>query len=174
MIGRSSLAESLERPAKADEFGAGGAGRPSTRRSGPLTALCCCWIRRQGAGLWWSALTTALALGVILTPLGGSPLRFGLGGIVGMGAVTPSAWGLLLLAVELLLLHRAYNLGRRWALGGLVPLFVLWANVDESFAVGLILLLARAVGSGDQAGAGSIGKDEAAERRPPGLVVGLG
>ena len=33
-----------------------------------------------------------------------------------------------------------------WACGSLAPLFVLWANVDESFLFGLVILAASAVG----------------------------
>ena len=61
--------------------------------------------------------------------------RAGLGG-------RPETWGLLFLAVELLLLHQAINLGKAGRLYGLIPLFLLWANVDESFAFGLVILAA--------------------------------
>ena len=44
------------------------------------------------------------------------------------------------------LLHRAYNEGRRGALYGLVPLFLLWANVDDSFFLGLLILAAAVIG----------------------------
>ena len=53
---------------------------------------------------------------------------------------------MLLLAIEMLLLHRAYNEGRRGALYGMVPLFLVWVNLDESFFVGLLILAAAAVG----------------------------
>src|SRR5208337_4473562 len=68
------------------------------------------------------------------------------GGIAGPGIVAPSTWGMLLLAIEMLLLHRACNEGRRGALYGMVPLFLVWVNLDESFIVGLLILAAAAVG----------------------------
>jgi tetratricopeptide (TPR) repeat protein len=60
--------------------------------------------------------------------------------------VGPVTWGLLLLAVEMLLLHRAYNEGQRGSLYGLVPLFLIWANVDETFFLGLLILAAAVIG----------------------------
>ncbi len=68
------------------------------------------------------------------------------GGIAGPGIVAPPTWGMLLLAIEMLLLHRAYNEGRRGALYALVPLFLVWVNLDDSFFVGLLILAAAAVG----------------------------
>jgi tetratricopeptide (TPR) repeat protein len=106
-----------------------------------ITAWILLAIRRRGPGLWWSALCVALALGVIVGPFGVLP-----GGIAGPGLVGPSTWGLLLFAIEILLLHRAYNEGRGRALYGLVPVFLLWANVDETFLLGLLILAAAVVG----------------------------
>lgn len=110
-----------------------------------LTALLLLGIRHAGPGRWWGAIMAALALGVVISPAG-----VALGGIATRGSVLPETWGLFLLGVELLLLHRAYNQGKRRALYGLVPLFVLWANVDESFASGLILLVAAVIGEAIQ------------------------
>ena len=110
-----SLAEAIEQPEKADQFSAGAlvAVHASIRM---LAALLLLLIRRRGPGLWWVALTTTLALGVVISPLGGNPIRVSLGGLVGSGAVVSSAtWGLFLLTVQLLLLHWSYNLGRRKA-----------------------------------------------------------
>ncbi len=53
---------------------------------------------------------------------------------------------MLLLALEMLLLHRAYNEGRRGALYALIPLFLLWVNLDDSFFMGLLILAAATVG----------------------------
>ena len=91
-----------------------------------LTAWILMKIRRPGPGLWWSAVCAAIALGAILGPFG-----VVLGGMAGPGFVGPMTWGLLFMAIEMLLLHKAYNEGRRRALYGLVPLFLLWANVDD-------------------------------------------
>ena len=104
-----------------------------------ITAWILLKIRRPGPGLWWSAVCVALALGAVVGPTRN-------GGIAGPGMVAPSTWGMLLLAIEMLLLHRAYNEGRRGALYGLVPLFLVWVNLDDSFVVGLLILAAAAVG----------------------------
>ena len=106
-----------------------------------ITAWILLKIRRPGPGLWWSAVCVALALGAVV-----GPARILPGGIAGPGIVAPSTWGMLLLAIEMLLLHRAYNEGRRGALYGLVPLFLVWVNLDDSFFVGLLILAAAAVG----------------------------
>ncbi|WP_205678636.1 tetratricopeptide repeat protein [Aquisphaera insulae] len=114
-----------------------------------LTAWVLMRIRRPGPGLWWSALCTAVALGVLIGPGasgGGSFIRIQPGGIAGPGAVAPSTWGALLLSIELLLLHRAFNRAKTRALYGLIPLFIVWANLDESFLLGLLILAASAVG----------------------------
>ncbi len=106
-----------------------------------LTAWVMLSIRRPGPGLWWSAVCVTLALGAIAGPLGLLP-----GGIAGPGLVSPSTWGLLLQAIELLLLHWAFNEGRQSALYALIPLFLVWANLDESFFAGLLILAAAAIG----------------------------
>jgi len=105
------------------------------------TAFVLLRIRRKGPGLWWTAVCTALALGATLGPTGEL-----LGGIAQPAIVGPSTWGLLLLAIEMLLLFRAFGEGRGWALYALVPLFLLWANVDDSFLFGLLILAAATVG----------------------------
>ena len=107
------------------------------------TALLLLRIRRPGPGLWWSAITAAVALGALVGPGG-----LGLGGIAGAASVAPSTWGTLLLTIELYLWHRAVDLGRRNAIFGMIPLFLVWANVDESFPVGLLVLLAGVIGRG--------------------------
>lgn len=106
-----------------------------------LTAFFLMRLRRAGPGLWWSAVCTALAVGAVLNPVG-----LLLGGVAGPGLVSPGTWGMLLLSAELWLLHRAINLGHRRAIYALVPLFLVWANVDESFLPGLLVLAAVAVG----------------------------
>ncbi len=128
-----------------------------------LAALLLLGLRRKGPGLWWTALCVAMALGVTLGPAtveSFSPTTTGdvirnvspsvgvqIGGIASPPSVVgPETWGLLLLAVEMLLLHQAINLGKTWRLYALVPVFLLWANMDESFAVGLVILAASAIG----------------------------
>jgi tetratricopeptide (TPR) repeat protein len=106
-----------------------------------LTALFLMSIRRSGPGLWWSAVCVIVALGAVFSPAG-----LVLGGVAGPGVVTSGTWGLLFIAVELWLIHRAALLGRRGAAYVLVPLFVVWANVDESFLVGLLVLAACTIG----------------------------
>ncbi|SIN80344.1 hypothetical protein SAMN05444166_0958 [Singulisphaera sp. GP187] len=105
------------------------------------TLLVLLGIRRSGPGLWWSAVCATLALGAVYSPLGVM-----LGGIAGPASVSPDTWGQLFLAIELLLLHRAINLGRPRATYGLVPLFLLWANVSDSFLIGLLVLAATVIG----------------------------
>ena len=112
------------------------------------TALVLLTIKRPGPGLWWVAICAALALGVMVmpTPGGSSPIVPVLGGIALPAEVAPSSWGLLLLAIELALIHRAASGGRPGALWGLLPLFAIWANLDDSFFFGLLFLAAATVG----------------------------
>lgn len=105
------------------------------------TAFVLLRIRRKGPGLWWTALCAAMALGAIIGPAGVM-----LGGIAQPGRVSPATWGLLCLALEFLFLYKALGEGRSWGLYALVPLFLVWANLDDSFALGLLALAAAAVG----------------------------
>jgi tetratricopeptide (TPR) repeat protein len=128
-----------------------------------LAALLLLGLRRKGPGLWWSAICVTLALGVTLapatvesfTPTAGGELIRNLspsievknGGIAWpVPVVAPENWGLLFLAIELLLLHQAINLGKAGRIYGLIPLFLVWANTDDSFGFGLILLAASTAG----------------------------
>jgi tetratricopeptide (TPR) repeat protein len=130
-----------------------------------LAAFLLLGLRRKGPGLWWTALCVTMALGVTLGPVtievfttgaGGElvpSLRPWLGVQIGgisttISVVRPETWGLLFLAIELLLLHQAINLGKASRLYALVPLFLLWANVDDSFAVGLLVLATSVIGLG--------------------------
>lgn len=142
--------------AKAAQFGAG-ALVALNALARVLTAFLLMRIRHRGPGLWWSAFCTMLALGAFPTPTG-----IALGGIAGPGLVQPSTWGILFLAVELWLLHRAVTLGSRGSAFVLPLLFALWANVDESFVLGLVVLAAAAIGRvkparGESAGAFNLG-----------------
>ena len=106
-------------------------------------------IRRPGPGLWWAAVCAGLALGGMLTPMPGaaSPIVPTLGGIAEPAVLDPSAWGILLMAVELVLIHSALLKGRSGSLWALVPLFLLWANIDGSFLLGLFVLALYTVGA---------------------------
>ncbi|WP_435005525.1 tetratricopeptide repeat protein [Tundrisphaera lichenicola] len=129
-----------------------------------LTAWLLMGLRRKGPGLWWAAICATLAVGVTLGPASvesfaptadGEVIRtvrptidVSPGGIAGPAAVSPENWGLFFFAIELLLLHHAMNLGKTGRLFWLVPLFVVWANMDENYAFGLVVLAAAVVGLG--------------------------
>jgi tetratricopeptide (TPR) repeat protein len=150
---------------KAEQFGVGAMiAFDSILRA--LAALLLLGIRRKGPGLWWTALCVTLALGVTLIPVPSELLTAGpngqvdrtfqtalgvqIGGIAGtatlISVVMPETWGIFFLALELLLLHQAINLGKTRRLYALIPLFLLWANSDDSFAAGLVVLAASAIG----------------------------
>jgi tetratricopeptide (TPR) repeat protein len=107
-----------------------------------LTAWMLLRARHRGPGLWWSAICVTIALGVVYHPLFGVVM----GGIASVPGIGPDLWGGLFLAMEMLFLFRAFGQGRAGALWALVPLFVVWANVDVSFLVGLIVLATAVVG----------------------------
>jgi len=146
------------------------------------TAVVLLKIRHPGPGLWWSAICVALAFGVSYHPLFGVLL----GGISGPAFVSPTTWGQFLLALELLILFRSFSLGRAGTLWFLVPLFALWANIEESFLMGLAILAAAAVGrlldgrnavvfDETPAGAadGAEGSKKTGERRPAKAATGF-
>jgi tetratricopeptide (TPR) repeat protein len=143
-----------------------------------LTALVLLRLSRRGPGLWWVAVCVLLALGAVVAPMPGSAGGIApiLGGIARPADVGPETWGVLFLAIELLLLDRAYNRGRPRALIGLVPLFLLWANTDDSFLFGLILAAVRLgvglAGRGRVAGLRREPGGEGAVRVSPGLALG--
>jgi tetratricopeptide (TPR) repeat protein len=104
-------------------------------------------VRRPGPGLWWVALCVMIALGGFVVPAGATGLAAAVGGLgVGKVTVDPRTWGILLFSIELLLLHRASNLGRRNALWFLPLVFLAWANADESFLIGALVLVGWMVG----------------------------
>lgn len=124
------------------------------------TAAALLTIRRAGPGLWWGAVCVGLTLGAIAFPVI-TPTQQGaafqksvllLGGLAGSPRVEPATWGLFFLAIELALLHRALVLGKPRAAIGLPILFALWANVHDSFAFGLIILGAAALGQAVEKG----------------------
>ncbi|AMV39183.1 tetratricopeptide repeat protein [Planctomyces sp. SH-PL62] len=106
-----------------------------------LTAYLLLRVRHRGPGLWWTAVCTALALGAIIGPAG-----LMLGGVAQPAVVGPSTWGVLFLAFETLWLFRAFVQKKAGALYALVPLFLVWANVDDSFLFGLLILGAAVLG----------------------------
>ena len=107
-----------------------------------LTAWVILRIRHRGPGAWWSAVCVTLALGVVYQPI----LGLMMGGIAGPAFVAPPTWGLLFFAIELLILFRAFFERKGARLWFLIPIFVLWANVDVSFVYGLVVLASAAVG----------------------------
>ena len=130
-----------------------------------LTAWILLGLRRKGPGLWWTALCVTGALGIILSPepvetvainnanntneavrVVVSTIGIQSGGLAGVASVAPEVWGALFLALELLLLHQAINLGKSNRAYGLIPLFLVWANTDETFAFGLLILAAATLG----------------------------
>ena len=80
-------------------------------------------IRHRGPGLWWSAICVTLAVGIFYDPISGFAPG-GLASVPGTGvaastaAIMPATWGLLFLALELLILFRAFDQGRRGGSGG--------------------------------------------------------
>jgi tetratricopeptide (TPR) repeat protein len=111
-----------------------------------LTRLLAAWlllkVRHRGPGLWWSAICVTAALGVVYHPFFGVTM----GGIARISDMSPATGGQMFLALEVLLLFRAFGQGRPAALWALIPLFLIWCNWDISFLTGLVVLAATAVG----------------------------
>ncbi len=123
-------------------------------------------VRRPGPGLWWAALCALVAMGGFLIPSARAAREMELapGGLAyGLDAVSPDTWGLVLLALAILLLHWGRNLGREKALWALPAVFALWANVDDSVGFGLIVLLAWALGCV----VAWLNDDRSVDRKPP-------
>ncbi len=141
-------ADQTANQAKADRIAVGGLGLLDA-----LVKLAAAWvllkIRHRGPGLWWSAICVALAMGVFYDPLNGLAPG-GLASVHGVAlsgsTILPGTWSYLFLALELLIIFRAFEQGRRAWIWWLIPLFVLWANWDVSFLPGLLILAATAVG----------------------------
>ena len=114
---------------------------------GVATATLLLFVRRRGPGLWWSVLCVTVALGGFVIPANASSLAVAIGGFaVTKPTVDPRTWGLFFLALQIFLLHSGVNLGRGRALWILPFVFALWANVDESFVVGVMLQAAWTLG----------------------------
>jgi tetratricopeptide (TPR) repeat protein len=127
-------------------------------------------LRRPGPGLWWTAVCVGLALGAMIVPTRGDLEQvfvLGMGGIAGSPQLGPQTWGVLLLAIEILLLNRITD--RRvepsspkptppsgsWLPYVLPALFLVWANLDESFLLGLIFAAAWLLGDSFRPARGS-------------------
>jgi hypothetical protein len=123
-------------------------------------------IRRPGPGLWFSSVAAALALGVFVGPMG-----IALGGIGGTAVVAPEAFGTLLLALELYIWHRTVDRGRPGDAWWLVPIFLAWANIDDSFLIGLAVLAAGLIGLGR--GRGKLPDDNALPRTRGLVILGV-
>ncbi len=139
-----------------------------------LTVIVLLAIRRKGPGLWWAALCAAVALAVLPVPAPNvtKPIVLLIGGIAESVIVGSRPWGQFFAAIELLCLFRAFEQGRARKLYVLIPLFLLWANVDESFIFGLAILAASVAGLAISGRMGSPKEKDAAS--PPirtGLIV---
>ena len=132
--------------------------------------------RRPGPGLWWFSVVALVAMGAMIAPRSES-LELSVGGIARQAIVSPETWGNLLLALEVLLLDRGLVLGRKKALlYALPPLFLVWANLDDSFAFGLIVLAVATVASALHSRKPTPSKgapDRAALAPPIGLIGGI-
>jgi hypothetical protein len=128
--------------AKAEQFAAAGLVAITA-----LARMATVWflllIRRPGPGLWWSSVAAAAALGVFVGPMG-----IALGGIAGTALVAPETFGTLLLALELYVWHRVVDRGRPRDAWWLVPIFLVWANLDDSFLIGLLVLTVGVLAQG--------------------------
>ena len=110
-----------------------------------LTVFLLLRLCRPGPGLWWFAIVAAVAMGCAYGPRD-EQFELSLGGIARQAILSPETWGTLLLAVQMLVMDRALVLGRAKSLYALPPLFLLWANLDDSFAFGLITLAVGSLG----------------------------
>lgn len=105
-----------------------------------LTVFLLLRLRRPGPGLWWYAAVAGLAMGCTFSPRD-EQFEVSIGGIARQALLSPDTWGTLLLACQVLLMDRGLRLGRTKSLYALPALFLVWANLDESFAFGLIALV---------------------------------
>jgi hypothetical protein len=107
-----------------------------------LTVLVLLGIRFRGPGLWWVA-------SVVVATMVGIPVVTGIATGVFTSRFTVGSWpwGELLFAFELLCLFRVFLQGKVRALYFLIPIFVLWANLDESFLFGLVVLAFAVAGA---------------------------
>jgi tetratricopeptide (TPR) repeat protein len=87
-----------------------------------IAAMLLC-VRHPGPTGWWTATITAVALIAMSN-------RFNL---------SPSVFGLFGVAATLWIVH-AYQNGRLWCAWLLIPLELLWVNVDSSFPLGFVII----------------------------------
>ena len=139
-------------PARPEQFAAGALVAVNALLAG-LAATILLLIRRRGPGLWWSSVCAMIALGGFVAVAGVRGLIPAVGGLAydpftfTAMHVSPQTWGLLLLAIELLLIFRFVELNRIGAGLALPAVFLVWANSDESFLFGLLILAAWVVGA---------------------------
>ena len=105
-----------------------------------LTVFLLLRLRKPGPGLWWFAAVAGLAMGCTLSPRD-EQFEVSIGGIARQAILSPETLGTLLLAFQVVLMDRALRLGRTKSLYALPPLFLIWANLDDTFAFGLIALI---------------------------------
>ncbi len=136
------------------------------------TAVLLLGLRRRGPGLWWWVVVLAVAMGGVIGPFYsdrmGEQLELALGGIARQTQVGPESFGILLLAGMALLIARGAEEGRNKALYALPALFLLWANLDDSFFFGLLVTTAAL-------GASLIPRSRARDdpAPSPGVVLGV-
>jgi tetratricopeptide (TPR) repeat protein len=102
-------------------------------------------LLRKGPGRWWATLVLFIAFGLCPFPAPDS-LVFTIGGIAQQAKMTPETWGVLFLAWELVLIQKALEYGCLRSLWTIPALMLLWANCDENFIIGLVVLIAAAIG----------------------------
>ena len=88
----------------------------------------------------------------------------------GVAGISPRTWGLLLFAFEMYILFRAFIQGRGRALWLLIPTFVLWANLDQTFLTGLLVLAAATIGC--LLDARNVTRPAARKEKPDGKAAG--
>lgn len=118
-----------------------------------LAALALLAIRKPGPGAWWAVV-------VAVFTLAWAPQ---LGPVAGIALAGPENWGVLFMALELLIVHQAFRRGRTRLIYALIPLFLIWANADASFLPGLLVLLAYVIGNAIQSRSGVAADPKAVE-----------
>jgi hypothetical protein len=131
-------------PGRAEQF-AGGTLVVLTMLIRVATAGMLFRLLKPGPGPWWAAIVLVIALGLSPFPTPQGPV-FSIGGLAQQARVAPDTWGLLLLAWELVLIEKAFRDRCMRSLCLLPVLIALWANIDETFLIGILVLAAAAAG----------------------------